>query len=108
MNTITTCQFLKIYTEAIENSVDEIINELEKIDVVFEYTQDEVLEMLEKNGNWKNITNSIIGVLYSIAESLVLEEYPNAEIETFINSYDSSFNIRNIEDLIEEIEDEEN
>lgn len=63
--------------------------------------------MLEENGNWKNITNSIIGVLYSIAESLVLEKHPNAEIETFINSYDSSFNIRNIKDLIEKIENEE-
>ena len=104
---ITTCQFLKIYTEAIENSVDEIINELKKINMDFEYTQDEILEMLEENGNWKNITNSIIGVLYSIAESLVLEKYPNAEIETFINSYDSSFNIRNIKDLIEKIENEE-
>lgn len=80
---------------------------LKKINMDFEYTQDEILEMLEENGNWKNITNSIIGVLYSIAESLVLEKYPNAEIETFINSYDSSFNIRNIKDLIEKIENEE-
>lgn len=104
---ITTCQFLKIYIGAIENIVDEIINEFKKINMDFEYTQDEILEMLEENGNWKNITNSIIGVLYSIAESLVLEKYPNAEIETFINSYDSSFNIRNIKDLIEKIENEE-
>lgn len=104
---ITTCQFLKIYIGAIENSVDEIINEFKKINMDFEYTQDEILEMLEENGNWKNITNSIIGVLYSIAESLVLEKYPNAEIETFIDSYDSSFNIRNIKNLIEKIENEE-
>ena len=80
---------------------------LKKINMDFEYTQDEILEILEENGNWKNITNSIIGVLYSIAESLVLEKYPNAEIETFINSYDSSFNIRNIKDFIEKIENEE-
>ena len=78
---ITTCQFLKIYTEAIENIEDEIIKELQKVDVDFEYTQDEVLE------------------------SLVLEKYPEARVDWFVNSYDSSFSINNIEDLLDDEED---
>lgn len=76
---ITTCQFLRIYTEAIENIEDEIIKELQKVDVDIEYTQDEVLESLEEIGNWKNITNSIITALCCIAESLVLEKYPGSK-----------------------------
>lgn len=104
---ITTCQFLRIYTEAIENIEDEIIKELQKVDVDFEYTQDEVLESLEEIGNWKNITNSIITALCCIAESLVLEKYPEARVDWFVNSYDSSFSINNIEELLEDEEKEE-
>lgn len=101
---ITTCQFLGISTEAIENIEDEIIEELQKVDVDFEYTQDEVLESLEEIGNWKNITNSIITALCCIAESLVLGAYPEARVDWFVNSYDSSFSINNIEDLLDDEE----
>ena len=62
---ITTCQFLRIYTEAIENIEDEIIKELQKVDVDFEYTQDEVLESLEEIGNWK-ISQIVLLLLYVV------------------------------------------
>lgn len=102
---ITTCQFIGIYPEAIENMEDEITNELEKLDIEFEYEQDEIYDELKLIGNWESITNSIISVLCYIGENLVYSQYPNAKVETYINGYDSSFSINNIEELLEDEKD---
>lgn len=102
---ITTCQFFRIYPEAIENIENEIIEELKKLDIDFEYTQEEAFDALKDVGNWENITNSIIEALCCIAEKLVLEKYSNADVDWYINSYDSYFSINNIGELLENKED---
>lgn len=96
---ITTCQFLRIYTEAIENIEDEIINQLEELNIELTYSMIDVLGILKKKGDWEFLTNSLIEVVCETAKKLVLEKFPNAEIQYDVAGYCSSFEILNINEL---------
>ena len=91
-------EFLNLSTTAVENIEDKIIDQLEELNIELTYSMNDVLEILNKKGDWEFLTNSLIEVVCETAKRLVLEKIPDAEIEYDINGYCSSFEILNLPD----------
>lgn len=96
---LTVLQVCGIYGETLEVINDDIDKKLKDLGIEFDYSDEDVFFELEQIGSWKNITNSIINALYSIAVSLVLEKYPDADISYNVDGYCSDFEILNINEL---------
>ena len=58
-----------------------------------------MLQILKKKGDWEFLTNSLIEVVCETAKKLVLEKFPNAEIQYDVAGYCSEFEILNIDEL---------
>ena len=90
-------EWFNIYPTAIKNVHDRIVRLLEKENIDFEWTFQEVIEKLEKNGEWLNITKSIVVAFCELAKEQFLKKYPNAKFYYNISEYtdgtvDAKFN----------------
>lgn len=92
-------EFLSLSTTAVEDIEDQIINQLEELNIELTYSMIDVLEILKKKGDWEFLTNSLIEVVCETAKKLVLEKFPNAEIQYDVAGYCSEFEILNIDEL---------
>jgi hypothetical protein len=92
-------EFLSLSTTAVEDIEDQIINQLEELNIELTYSMIDVLEILKKKGDWEFLTDSLIEVVCETAKKLVLEKFPNAEIEYDVAGYCSEFEILNIDEL---------
>lgn len=92
-------EFLNLSTTAVEAIEDEIINQLEELNIELTYSMIDVLEILKGKGNWEFLTDSLIEVVCKTAKKLVLEKFPEAEIEYVVAGYCSGFEILNINEL---------
>lgn len=92
-------EFLSLSTTAVEDIEDQIINQLEELNIELTYSMIDVLEILNKKGDWEFLTDSLIEVVCETAKKLVLEKFPNAEIEYDVAGYCSEFEILNIDEL---------
>ena len=94
----TLVEFLNIETEMVEEVEYDLQETLEELGIEIEYSMKDVLEKLSSDGDWEYINSSLIEVIYQTAKKLVLEKFPNSEIEYDINGYCSSFEILNLPD----------
>lgn len=95
----TLVEFLNIETEMVEEVEYDLQETLEELGIEIEYSMKDVLEKLSNDGDWEYINSSLIEVIYQTAKKLVLEKFPNAEIEYEVNGYCSEFEILNIDEL---------
>lgn len=99
----TLIEFLNIETEMVEGVEYDLQEILEELGIEIGYSMKDVLGKLSKEGDWEFINSSLIEVIYQTAKRLVLEKFPEAEIEYDVDGYNSWFEILNINEL--EIED---
>lgn len=95
----TLVEFLNIETEMVEEVECDLQETLEELGIEIEYSMKDVLEKLSNDGDWEYISSSLIEVIYQTAKRLVLEKFPEAEIEYEVAGYCSSFEILNINEL---------
>ena len=95
----TLVEFLNIETEMVEEVEYDLQETLEELGIEIEYSMKDVLEKLSNDGDWEYINSSLIEVIYQTAKKLVLERFPNAEIEYVVAGYCSGFEILNIDEL---------
>lgn len=81
----TLVEFLNIETEMVEEVEYDLQETLEELGIEIEYSMKDVLEKLSNDGDWEYINSSLIEVIYQTAKKLVLERFPNAEIEYEVN-----------------------
>lgn len=91
---ITNLQYLGIHEDAIDRAIESAENLLrcEEFDFTerdVEKLNDEAFQYLKENGNFEDITNSIIYAYYSSAKEYVNNEYPYAQIDFYVNCHDS-------------------
>lgn len=95
----TLVEFLNIETEMVEEVEYDLQETLEELGIEIEYSMKDVLEKLSNDGDWEYINSSLIEVIYQTAKKLVLEKFPEAEIEYDADEYNNSFEILNIDEL---------
>lgn len=95
----TLVEFLNIETEMVEEVEYDLQETLEELGIEIEYSMKDVLEKLSNDGDWEYINSSLIEIVYQTAKRLVLEKFPNAEIEYDVAGYCSEFEILNIDEL---------
>ena len=95
----TLVEFLNIETEMVEEVEYDLQETLEELGIEIEYSMKDVLEKLSNDGDWEYINSSLIEVIYQTAKKLVLEKFPNAEIQYDVAGCCSSFEILNINEL---------
>ena len=91
---ISNLHFLGIYEDAIDNAIEKAENLLKMDEFSFD---DRVInrlhnvakENLHDYGRIENITNTIIYCYFQAVKYLVTSEYPNAQIEYYVNCNDS-------------------
>jgi len=91
---ISTMHYLGIYEDAINDAVESAENLLKHED--FDFTTQDIdnmnewaFEYLKENGDFGNITDSIIYAYFSSARAYVNRRYPKAQIDYYINCNDS-------------------
>lgn len=95
----TLVEFLNIETEMVEEVEYDLQETLEELGIEIEYSMKDVLEKLSNDGDWEYINSSLIEVIYQTAKRLVLEKFPEVEIEYGVAGYCSGFEILNINEL---------
>ena len=91
---ISNLHFLGIYEDAINNAIESAENLMKRPEFDFnaadiDEMNDWALEYLKENGDFSDITNSIIYAYFSSAKAYVNKYYPAAQIEWYINCNDS-------------------
>lgn len=102
----TTCQFLGIYTDAIERAARQCEQAMSKlgfdvseIDDMNDYAKQ---ELDEEWGGVDSITNRIIGAYYRAAEYMIHEKYPALGVDYYVNCDDSSFIVDELAHMTED------
>lgn len=96
---ITNLQYLRIYPDAIDTAISRVEEAMEGLGFGAREIQDmhdEAFSELEEVGNWENITNSIIFAYYRTAEAFILERYPGATVDYYVNGTDSPFEVSGV------------
>ena len=103
---ITTCQYLGIYVDEIENACEQCEDAMERlgfsideIDDMNEYAKEELDEILH---GIDGITNAIIGAYYRATEYMIHEKYPNLGVSYYVDGFCSSIDVDELEKLDED------
>ena len=97
---ISNMHYLGIYEDAINDAVESSENLLKLLD--FNDNDIDLLnyyakEYLAENGNFNDITNSIIYAYFTTAKAYVESKYPNAAVTFYVNCHDSYLYLDGVE-----------
>lgn len=99
-NMISNMHYLGIYEDAIDNAVESSENLLK----LFNFNDNDInllnyyaREYLIENGNFNEITNSIIYAYFITAKEYVESKYPNAVVTFYVNYHDSYLYLDGVE-----------
>ena len=94
--------FFGIYPDAINNAVDECEIALKGLgfsNAEINEMYQEAEELLESAGSFKEISNSIIYSHFEATRGMILEKYPEIDVDYFVNCSDSHFYVNGEEQI---------
>lgn len=97
---ISNMQYLGIYEGAIDDAVESSENLLKLFDFNdndINLLNDYAREYLIENGDFNEITNSIIYAYFTTAKEYVESKHPNAVVTFFVNCHDSHLYLDGVE-----------
>ena len=53
--------------------------------------------LTERGLDWSDPTNSLISLMFEITETIINNEYPSISVHTYVNGYDSHFDVYDVE-----------
>ena len=93
---ITNMQLLGIYEDAIEKAVKDSETAMEHCGFTsseIDDMNDMAIDELEEAGDWRNITDSIIGAYYRVTADLIRQKDAEVDVDYYVNCHDSHFYI---------------